>query len=88
MATSTSPSPDTVPARHYAAMLVAVGTLRGELYGVLGGEFDKESIQRLLDSTSITAIAKVFGEEEDDLFVDSDLYLSEREKLAIGGIRG
>ncbi len=81
----TDATSDTVPLRNYAAMLSAVGWLRGSLYGVLSGEIDRAEIQRLLDATSTAAIAKLLGQTEADLAIDADLYLTRAEQRAIGG---
>ena len=88
MSDSADSATDTVPAVHYAALLVAIGWLRGALYGVQSGEIDRAHLRRLLDATSTAAIAEAIGLTEDDLIVDVERYLSTGQKRAIGGEGG
>jgi hypothetical protein len=81
---ASSRHPEHVPAKHYAAMAVAVGRLRGFLDDVADGEFTREEVQRILDSTSLDAIAKAVGTKECDLAIDWNQYLTDAEKARIG----
>jgi hypothetical protein len=87
MNSRTDASDDTVPAQQYAALYVALGWLRSELYSVMTDEVDKTQIQRLLDSTTIAEIARVVGKKEEDLTIDYNHYLAERQKHEIGGTK-
>lgn len=76
---------DTVPAVDYAAMCVAVGYLRGVLYGALDGDVEKEQMRRVLDATATAEIARAIGKKDGDLSIDWNLYLTEAQKHRIGG---
>lgn len=75
---------DVVSAKHYAALAVAVGRLRGILHDVVDGDFSKEDAQRILDGTSTAEIARALGKNEEDLAIDWNQYLSDEEKQRIG----
>ena len=72
-------------ARQYATIYTALGWLRGALYDVATGEFDKEQIQRLIESTSLARLSEISGIAEDDLAIDYHPHLTENEYHAIGG---
>ena len=72
-------------ARQYATIYTALGWLRGALYDVATGEFDKEQIQRLIESTSLARLSEISGIAEDDLTIDYHPHLTENEYHAIGG---
>ncbi len=73
--------------RQYATIYTALGWLRGALYDVATGDFDKEQIQRLIESTSLARLSEISGIAEDDLAIDYHPHLTEREYHAIGGAR-
>lgn len=78
-----SPEPS-VPAKQYAALYIAAGWLRSELYTIQGGEIDQERIARLIEATATGRIEAVCGLPRDSLTIDHHLYISEREKHLIG----
>ncbi len=80
-------SQKTVPAEDYAAICVAVGWLRGALESATTDNIDREELRRILDATATAEIAKVLGKKEADLFIDWNLYLTEKQKHAIAGDR-
>lgn len=73
-----------VPAKQYAALYVAAGWLRSELYNIQGGEIDQERIARLIDATATKKIEEVCGLPKDSLTIDYNQHISDREKHLIG----
>jgi hypothetical protein len=73
-----------VPAKHYAALYVALGWLRSELINIQGGELDMNRINRLIDASTTGHIEAVCGLPRDSLFIDFHQHISDREKHLIG----
>ncbi len=79
-----SPSEITIPAKHYAALYVALGWLRSELINIQGEEVDMNRIGRLIEVSTTKHIEAVCGLPRDSLFIDFHRYISDREKHLIG----
>ena len=71
--------------KQYAALAYALGVARNVLSDVIDGDFTKEQVQRVYDSTASARIAQSIGLNEDALDVYWDEHLSDTEKHNIQG---
>jgi len=66
--------------KKYALMVWALGVSRAVLYSVLEGNCEIEEVKRILDVTSLRALAARVGCDESDLAVDWTQHLSPEEQ--------
>jgi hypothetical protein len=75
-----SSDPLTIDARKYAVIVWALGLTRGILYSISQGEFEIEQVKKILDVSSLSALAARVGCDESELAIDWSEYLSSREQ--------
>ena len=68
-----------------AVLSYALGIVRGQLYDVSFGSFDREEAQRILNATALECLSKNVGLSDSVLNPDWDTLLTEREKRSIHG---
>jgi len=69
----------------YAALACALGIARGSLYSVLSGDYNRETIARVIRGTSLANIAAAIGQREGDLAIDWNDYLTTDQQRTLQG---
>ncbi len=79
-----SSNSDFIDIKKHAIVVWALAITRGILYEVSSGKFEIEEIQKILDVTSLSELAKRFGyDDESELAIDWDWdeYLPSNKKV-------
>lgn len=79
---------NSIEERCVGAILLALGRCRAALHDMSQGKCDVQEIRSIVESTSLSYLAKVLEVDEDELAIDWSTHLSADESERIGSSDG